>query len=46
MMWANGLPGLGIDIDEIMAAKFPFKPREYGGSWVTVRWSDGTVVKP
>lgn len=46
MMWANGLPGLGIDIDEKMAAKFPFKPREYGGSWDTVRRADGTVVKP
>ena len=33
MMWPNGKPGLGIDIDEDMAAKFPHKPREFGGAW-------------
>jgi len=46
MMWSNGKPGLGIDIDEEMAAKFPFKEREYGGAWDTVRRADGGMVKP
>ena len=46
MMWSNGRPGLGIDIDEEMAAKFPFKEREFGGSWDTVRRADGSMVKP
>ena len=45
-MWPNGLPGLGIDIDESNAAIFPFKDRAYGGAWDTVRRADGSVVKP
>ncbi len=46
VMWPNGKPGLGIDIDEEMAAKFPFKEREFGGAWDTVRRADGGMVKP
>ena len=46
MMWSNGQPGLGIDVDEKMAAKFPFKEREFGGAWDTVRRADGSMVKP
>jgi len=45
-MWPSGSPGLGIDIDEDLAAKFPFKDRAYGGAWDTVRRADGSVVKP
>ena len=45
-MWPNGTPGLGIDINEELAAKFPFKERAYGGAWDTVRRADGSVVKP
>ena len=45
-MWPNELPGLGIDIDESNAARFPFKDRAYGGAWDTVRRADGSVVKP
>jgi len=29
-----------------IAKKFPFKEREYGGAWDTVRRSDGSMVKP
>ena len=46
MMWSNGQPGLGIYVDEKMAAKFPFKEREFGGAWDTVRRADGSMVKP
>ena len=46
MMWPNSKPGLGIDINEKIAKKFPFKEREYGGAWDTVRRSDGSMVKP
>jgi mannonate dehydratase len=46
MMWSNGKPGLGIDVDEDLAAKFPFKEREFGGAWDTVRRADGSMVKP
>jgi mannonate dehydratase len=45
--WANDKPGLGIDLDEKLAAKFPIKddpPFDY--SWGNVRNRDGTVAKP
>ena len=45
-MCSNNKPGLGIDIDEKLAKKFPFKEREYGGAWDTVRRADGSIVKP
>jgi len=45
-MWGNGEPGLGIDIDEDLAVKFPFKDREFGGAWDTVRRAHGSMVKP
>ena len=45
-MWPNQKPGLGIDIDEKMASKFPYKERAYGGSWGPTRRADGTVIKP
>ncbi len=45
-MWANGMPGLGIDVDEALAAKFPFKERAYGGAWDTVRRADGSAIRP
>jgi len=45
-MWPNGRPGLGIDIDEDLAASYPFRDRAYGGAWDTIRRADGSVVKP
>ena len=45
-MWSNGTPGLGIDVAEELAAKYPFKDRAFGGAWDTVRRADGTVVRP
>ena len=45
-MWSNGKPGLGIDVDEKLAAKYPFKERAFGGAWDTVRRADGGVVRP
>ena len=45
-MWHNGKPGLGIDVDEALAAQFPFRERAYGGAWDTVRRADGSVVRP
>ena len=45
-MWPNQKPGLGIDIDEKMASKFPYRERAYGGSWGPTRRADGTVIKP
>jgi mannonate dehydratase len=45
--WANDKPGLGIDLDEKLAATFPIKddpPFDY--SWGNLRNRDGTVTKP
>lgn len=44
-MWPNGKPGLGIDIDEAMAKKFPHDEKG-GGHFDNVRRADGTVVRP
>ncbi|MCD6520445.1 MAG: starvation-sensing protein RspA [Anaerolineae bacterium] len=45
-MWANDKPGWGIDIDEKLAAEFPFPEDKYGGAWPEIRRLDGTVIKP
>lgn len=45
--WVNEKPGLGIDLDETLAAKFPIKddpPFDY--NWGNLRLPDGTVTKP
>jgi mannonate dehydratase len=45
--WANDRPGLGIDLDEKLAAKFPVTddpPFDY--RWGNLRRKDGSVVKP
>ena len=39
-------PGLGIDIDEKLAASYPFKEYEHGGAWDALRRADGSVVRP
>jgi mannonate dehydratase len=47
-MYAREAPGLGIDIDEKLAAKFPFPegPPNFDYSWGTTRRKDGTVIRP
>jgi len=45
-MWANEAPGLGIDINEDLAAKYPFPEHRYNGAWEAIRMDDGTVVRP
>jgi len=42
-MYVNEAPGLGVDIDEKEAAKYPISKRS--GNW-TVRQTDGTVRRP
>jgi mannonate dehydratase len=47
-LYANEAPGLGIDIDEKAAAKYPY-PAEgptFQHSWGTTRGRDGTVIRP
>jgi mannonate dehydratase len=45
-LWSNDQPGLGIDIDETLAAKYPFPEHPLNGAWPEVRRRDGTVVRP
>jgi mannonate dehydratase len=46
MMWTNDHPGLGIDIDERLAARFPYPDHPLNGAWPPVRLRDGTVQRP
>ena len=46
-MFAQEKPGLGIDIDEKVAAKFPYDTTTtFDHSWGTTRRRDGTVIRP
>lgn len=45
-VWSNEAPGLGIDIDEVEAAKYPYADHALNGSWPTVRTADGSIVRP
>ncbi len=47
-MLAQEKPGLGIEVDEKLAAKFPFPdgPPNFDYSWGTTRRKDGTVIRP
>jgi mannonate dehydratase len=45
-MWTNDRPGLGIDIDEVLAARYPFPEHPYNGAWPEIRRADGTVIRP
>ena len=46
ILWPNDKPGLGVDIDERLAAKYPFPEHPLNGSWAPVRRLDGTVIRP
>jgi mannonate dehydratase len=41
--YVNEAPGLGVDIDEKMAAKYPIN--NHAGRW-TIRKRDGTIIRP
>jgi mannonate dehydratase len=47
-MWATEAPGLGIDLDETLAAKFPIPsgPPNFDYSWGRTRRRDGTIIRP
>jgi mannonate dehydratase len=47
-MLAREKPGLGIEVDEKLAAKFPVPdtPPNFDYSWGTTRRRDGTVIRP
>ena len=45
-LWPNEAPGLGVDIDEQLAARFPFPEHPLGGGWDAIRREDGPVIRP
>lgn len=47
-MFAQEKPGLGMDLDEKLAARFPFPdgPPNFEYFWGTTRKPDGTVIRP
>jgi mannonate dehydratase len=45
-LYGSGKPGLGLDINEELAAKYPLGSIRGGGAYKTDRSMDGAVVKP
>ncbi len=45
-LYGSGRPGLGLDIDETLAAKYPWRPMRGGGEYGLDRAMDGSVVRP
>ncbi|MBI4910714.1 MAG: mandelate racemase [Acidobacteria bacterium] len=45
-LYGSGKPGLGIDLDEKVAAKYPLGDIRNGGAYPADRAIDGTLVKP
>ncbi len=45
-LYGSDAPGLGLDINEELAAKYPLGEITGGGAYPTDRAMDGTVVKP
>ena len=43
-MHVNEAPGLGVDINEALAKKYP--PVKYNYNWTQVRTKDGTPIRP
>jgi len=45
-MYGSGKPGLGIDINEEIAARYPITEPRNGGAYGTDRTVNGTVILP
>lgn len=45
-LYGSDKPGLGIDLDEKLAAKYPLTESHRVSDWTTVRGMDGALVKP
>lgn len=45
-LYGSDKPGLGIDLDEKIAARFPLTEDHRVSDWTTVRGMDGSLVKP
>jgi mannonate dehydratase len=45
-MWPSDRPGLGVDVDETLAARYPFPEEPLAGCWPPIRLADGTCIRP
>jgi len=45
-LYGSDAPGLGIDLNEALAAKYPLELSPGHNSWTNVRGVDGSLVKP
>jgi mannonate dehydratase len=45
-LYGSDNPGLGIDLDEAIAARFPLTEDAGVSDWTTVRGMDGALIKP
>jgi len=46
-LWASESPGWGIEVNEQLAARYPFRdgPDHLNGGWGEIRQSDGAIIK-
>jgi mannonate dehydratase len=44
-LWASDAPGWGIEVNEGLAAKHPFRSDPLNGGWGEIRRYDGTIIK-
>jgi len=44
-LYAHDTPGWGMEVDEKLAAKYPFRAGGLNGGWGVIRRLDGTVIK-
>lgn len=44
-MYVNEVPGLGVDVNEALAAKYPLPDKQLN-SWTQLRAHDGTPIRP
>ena len=42
----NERHGLGVELDEQAAARYPFPDHPYNGAWPAIRRADGSIVRP
>ena len=45
-LYLSDRPGIGVDFDEKLAAKYPCKPGAVAWDWMLARLPDGTSVRP
>ncbi|MFN0168491.1 MAG: enolase C-terminal domain-like protein [Bryobacteraceae bacterium] len=45
-LYGNRTPGLGVNLNETIAAKYPLKPYPHPLNWLNVNAIDGSIVRP